>query len=79
VEFKRIKQALTDLDLGALEARFGTDKHGDGTTVITYGGRTATLDSRIVGFAPSDEAPPVARPLARVTVVLASLLEGPGR
>ena len=77
LRLKRIKQLLAVLDLDALQHHFGTDKEGDGTAVITYGGQTVTLDSQIMGFAPVDEAPGVARPFARLMRMLANLLEAP--
>jgi hypothetical protein len=77
-ELDRVKRALADLDVRALERRFGTEKEGDGTTVITYGGRTTTLDSRIMGFSPAAEAPTAARPFARLAHLLSTLTEPPG-
>jgi hypothetical protein len=76
-EFRQVKAALAQLDLGALEQHFGTDKEGDGTTVLTYAGRTVTLDSRIMGVSPPDEGPVVARPFSRVARALTIALEIP--
>jgi hypothetical protein len=76
-ELTRVKHALADLDVASLEDRFGTERDGDGTTSITYRGRTTTLDSRVMGFSPAHEAPPAARPFARLVSLLASLTETP--
>ena len=76
-ELRLIKDALTGIDIEALTERFGTQKEGDGTTVVAYRGQTVTLDSRIMGFSPPGEAPRVARSFVRLTGVLTTALENP--